>query len=68
MSRLRRGAALLAWKQLRGAADDMLMVFGDVVFRDVNRLFGLLMAGFLMAFPFAVLGVSLQVRWGGGGG
>ncbi|GIL86411.1 hypothetical protein Vretifemale_14745 [Volvox reticuliferus] len=67
VSRLQRAAALLAWKQLRGAAGDMLMVFGAVVFQDVGRKFALVMSGFLMVFPFAVLVVALQVRAGPGG-
>ncbi|GLI67733.1 hypothetical protein VaNZ11_011934 [Volvox africanus] len=62
VSRLQRAAALLAWKQLRGAAGDILMVFGAVVFRDVGRAFALVMSGFLMAFPFAVLAVALQME------
>ncbi|EFJ45926.1 hypothetical protein VOLCADRAFT_93644 [Volvox carteri f. nagariensis] len=64
VTRLRRTAALMAWKQLRGAADDMLMVFGEVVFRDVGVVFALAMAGFLMAFPFVMLGVAVQISPG----
>ncbi|GFR51693.1 hypothetical protein Agub_g14137, partial [Astrephomene gubernaculifera] len=61
VARLRRGAALSAWRQLRGVGEDLLMVFGAVAFRDVGRLFAPAMAAFLMAFPFAVLGVSVQL-------
>ncbi|KAG2454664.1 hypothetical protein HYH02_000503 [Chlamydomonas schloesseri] len=58
---LRRGAALAAWRQLRGVWDDLLMVFGAVAFRDVGRAFAPLMAAFLMLYPFVVLAVALAI-------